>query len=81
MQIVRERYVIMRKNRSEIWGGCAKNFYFKPITEVGEFAIKTYRSENQARSSCSSWDRDFEVVKVLETIVSCDADQPKEEQA
>ena len=68
MKIERKRYVVMRKNRTEIWFGLSKNFYFKPVNEVGETAVKTYRTENQAKSGCSSWDREFEVVPVIETI-------------
>lgn len=77
MKIERRRFVVMRKNRTEIWGGCANNFYFKPIDNIGEFAIKTYRSEKQAHT-CSSWDRDFEVVPVVETIISIDTPTEKE---
>ena len=77
MKIERKRFVVMRKNRTEIWGGCAKNFYWRSIDDVGEFAIKTYRSEKQART-CSAWDRDFEVVPILETIVSIDGPTEKE---
>ena len=58
----------MRKNRTEIWGGLAQHYKFRPISDIGEFAIKTYRTEKQALSSCSSWDRDFEVVPVVEVI-------------
>lgn len=68
MQIKRKRFVIMRKNRTEIWCGLAQRFYFKPVNEVGDTAIKTYRTENQALAGCSSWDRDFEVVPVMESI-------------
>ena len=68
MEITRKRYVVMRKNRTEIWCGLARTFYFKPIDQVGETAIKTYRTRKQAESGCSSWDRDFEVVEVTETI-------------
>lgn len=68
MEITRKRYVVTRKNRTEIWCGLARTFHFKPINEIGETAIKTYRTRNQAESGCSSWDRDFEVVEVTETI-------------
>ena len=68
MTIERKRFVVMRKDRTEIWGGCARHYYFKPIDDVGDFAIKTYRTEKQALASCSSWDRDFEVVPIVETI-------------
>jgi len=68
MKIVRNRFVVMRRNRTEIWCGLSKNFYFKPIEEIGETAIKTYRTRAQAESGCSSWDRNFEVVPVTEAI-------------
>ena len=71
MKIERKRYVVMRKNRTEIWGGLAQHYRFRPISDIGEFAIKTYRTEKQAHT-CSSWDRDFEVVEVNETLVSTD---------
>lgn len=68
MKIVRNRYVVMRNNRTEIWGGCAKHFYFKPVSDIGDFQVKSYRSEAQAWASCSSRDENFEVVPVVETI-------------
>lgn len=68
MKIVRRRYVVMRNNRTEIWGGCAKLFYFKPVSDIGDFQVKSYRSKAQAQTSCSSWDKNFEVVPVVETI-------------
>ena len=68
MKIERKRYVVMRNNRTEIWCGLSKHFYFKKVEEVGETAVKTYRTEGQAKASCSSWDRDFEVVPVKEII-------------
>ncbi len=69
MKITRKRYVVMRKNRTEIWCGLAREFHFKKIDEIGESAIKTYRTEKQA-NTCSSWNRDFEIVPVIETIES-----------
>lgn len=69
MNIIRNRFVVMRKNRSEIWCGLAKRFYFKPVSEVNDTSVKTYRSESQAESGCSSWDRNFEVVQAKEIIV------------
>lgn len=68
MRIERRRYVVMRRNRTEVWCGLSKHFSFRPITEVKDVSVKTYRSEAQARSGCSSWDRDFEVVPVIEMI-------------
>lgn len=73
MRIERKRYVVMRKNRTEVWCGLAKHFSFRPISEIRDVSVKTYRSEAQARSGCSSWDRDFEVVPVIETIATEEA--------
>lgn len=72
MRIERKRYVVMRNNRTEIWCGLSRNFSFRPITELNDVAIKTYRSEAQAESGCSSWDRNFEIVPVIETITNGD---------
>lgn len=73
MRIERKRYVVMRKNRIEVWCGLAKHFSFRPISEIRDVSVKTYRSEAQARSGCSSWDKDFEVVPVIETIATEEA--------
>lgn len=73
MRIERKRYVVMRRNRTEVWCGLSKHFSFRPITEVKDISVKTYRSEAQARSGCSSWDRNFEVVPVIEIITTEDA--------
>lgn len=70
MRIERRRYIVMRRNRTEVWCGLSKHFSFRPITEVKDVSVKTYRSKAQARSGCSSWDRDFEVVPVIETIAT-----------
>ena len=69
MNITRKRFVIMRNNRSEVWCGLSKHFYFKPISEIKDTSVKTYRSQAQAEAGCSSWDRNFEVVPAMETIV------------
>lgn len=68
MKIQRKRYVVMRNNRTEIWCGLSKNFSFRPVLEIKDVSVKTYRSEAQALSGCSAWRRDFEAVPVLETI-------------
>lgn len=70
MRIERKRYVVMRKNRTEVWCGLSNNFSFRPISEIKDVSIKTYRSEAQARSGCSSWNRDFEVVQAIEIITT-----------
>lgn len=68
MRIERKRYVVMRSNRTEIWCGLARNFYFKKVDEIGDSPIKTYLSDSKARNSCSSWDTNFEVVPIVEII-------------
>lgn len=68
MKIQRKRYVVMRKNRTQVWCGLAKNFSFRNVDEIKDVSVKTYRSEAQARAGCSSYDRDFEIVPVVETI-------------
>lgn len=68
MKIQRKRYVIMRNNRTEIWCGLAKAFHFTPIDNIKNQSIKTYASKTKAESSCSSWDRDFEVVPITEIL-------------
>lgn len=76
MRIERERWVIMRNNFTEIFCGMARNYQFKPVDDVGNTAIKTYRSKNTALSSFeSSWHRpDFEVeaVRIKEVYESID---------
>ena len=42
MRIERKRYVVMRKNRTEVWCGLAKNFSFRPISEIKDVSVKTY---------------------------------------
>lgn len=68
MNIKRKRYVVMRNNRTEIWCGISRQFSFKKLDEINNASIKTYDSESRAKSSCSSWDRNFEVVEITETI-------------
>ena len=71
MKIERKRWVIMRKNRTEIFCGLARNYQFKPVDNIGDTAIKTYLSENKAISSFkSSWHRidfEYEAVEITET--------------
>ena len=45
MKIQRKRWVIMRNNRTEIFCGLARNYQFKPVDDIGNTSIKTYRSE------------------------------------
>lgn len=61
----------MRNNRQEIFCGLARNYQFKPVDDVGNTSIKTYRSENTALSSFdSSWRKpnfEVEAVEIIET--------------
>lgn len=61
----------MRNNRTEIFCGLARNYQFKPVDDVGNTSIKTYRSENTALSSFdSSWRKpnfEVEAVEIIET--------------
>lgn len=68
VKIERTRYVVMRRNRTEIWCGLARQFHFAKIDELKDTPVKTYRTVKQAESSCSSWDRDFEIVECKEII-------------
>lgn len=68
MKIQRKRYAVMRNNRTEILSGLARNYTFKKVEEIGDAAIKTYRSKAQAYSSCSNNEFEIEVVPVMETI-------------
>lgn len=76
MKIERERWIIMKNKRTEIFCGLAGNFQFRPINNVRNTAIKTYRSKSTALSSFeNSWhDPDFEVeaVKIREIYESVD---------
>ena len=74
MKIERKRYVVMRNNRTEIWCGLSKNFYFKKVNEIGDSPVKSYLSESKAKSNCSSYNRNFEVVPVIE-IIDTDVDK------
>lgn len=68
MKIQRKCYVVMRNNRTEIWCGLSRNFKFCNVEDLKGTSVKTYRSEKQARSGCYSYNKDFEVVPVIETI-------------
>lgn len=73
--IERTRWIIRRKDTGAIMCGLARQFQFKTIEEIGDTAIKTYRSEKQALSAFnSSWshvDFEIEAVKVIENLETC----------
>ena len=80
LKIERKRYVVMTSDRKKIFCGLARHYELKDVDEIGDTPIKTYMSENKARSSfVSSWwnttKDDFKpggkyvVVPVVESIV------------
>lgn len=72
MKIQRKRYVIMRYNRTEICGGRGRNFYFRRVNDVCDFPIKTYSSEKQAIVASIGFNRECEIVPVVETLEYCE---------
>lgn len=68
----RTRWIIRRKDTGEIMCGLARQFHFKLINEIGDTAIKTYRSKKQALSAFDmSWSHvnfEVEAVKVVEIM-------------
>lgn len=72
--IKRTRWVILRKNRTEILVGLDRDFYFKPIDALGDTIIKSYSSVKKAQSSfLRSWgdvNFNYEIIPVVEEIHS-----------
>lgn len=68
MKIERKRYIVMRNNRTEIWCGNARAYHFRSINDITNVNIVSYHSEKKVLASCSSYDRDFEVVEITETL-------------
>ncbi len=70
--IERIRWIIRRKDTGAIFCGLARQFHFRNASEIGDAAIKTYRSKGQALAAFDrSWgDPDFEIeaVKVIESL-------------
>lgn len=76
-KIRRERWAIIKPKTNKILCGLARNYEFKDIDNLGDTAIKTYRSEQQAVAGfIRSWNHaeewlesgEVKVVKVLETV-------------
>lgn len=73
ISIKRERWIIVR-NDNEVFCGLAKAFQFKPFSNIGNTAIKTYLSKNKAITGFNrSWSEDYDgikykAVKVTESI-------------
>lgn len=70
--ITRKRYIIVR-NGTHIMCGLARQYYFKPIDNIGDTQIKTYSSEKKAIAGFErSWHRkigdEYQVVEVEEVI-------------
>ena len=71
--IKRKRYIIVRKKDGYVFSGLAKAFDFKDPANIGDRAVKTYRSEAVAKASFEmSWHRlnwdEFEIRPVIEMI-------------
>lgn len=76
INIKRERWIIVLDNK-EVFCGLAKNYWFKPLDNMGNTSIKTYRSEETALSAFKkSWFHPenmiqtgrIRAVKVIESI-------------
>lgn len=70
--ITRKRYIIVR-NGTHIMCGLARQYYFKPIDDIGDTQIKTYSSEKKAIAGFErSWHRkigdEYQAVEVEEVI-------------
>ena len=70
--ITRKRYIIVR-NGTHIMCGLVRQYYFKPIDNIGDTQIKTYSSEKKAIAGFErSWNRkigdEYQVVEVKEVI-------------
>lgn len=68
MKIQRKRYIVMRNKRTEIWCGNARAYRYRSINDIDNINIVSYHSKKKALASCSSYDRDFEVVEITETL-------------
>jgi hypothetical protein len=74
LKIERARFVITRKERTEIFCGLARNYTFKKISEIGDTSIKTYMSKKKAESAyLRSWYNaelsDIEVLEITESYL------------
>lgn len=73
INIKRQRWIIVRDGQ-EVYCGTAKNYYFKPIEDIGNTAIKTYMSKAVAIASFNaSWHDDYDddhikIVPITERI-------------
>lgn len=77
--ISRKRYIVVRDDM-DVLCGLARNYQFKPISGIGNTAVKTYLSEKKAWAGFkSSWKinseedmKRYKVVEVSEIISSSD---------
>lgn len=74
MNIVRDRYTIIR-NEKDVFCGLARNYYFKPLDDIRDTPVKTYRSGKTALNALlRSWKPSesgkdtYRVVKVKEQL-------------
>ena len=76
--ISRVRYIIMRNNRTEVFCGLAREYYFKKVEDIKDTAVKTYVTEKKARSAFErSWRtmENIEIVPVTETYEFLDTER------
>lgn len=70
--VERKRWAIRRKHDGFIMCGLARSFHFKAPDQIGNTAVKTYRSEKQALSAFEmSWGGipfEVEAVMLCETL-------------
>lgn len=77
ISIRRKRWVIIRDG-TDIFCGLARQFHFKPVSELGNAPVKTYLSKAKAISAFKkSWNDDFnngryEAVEIVESIEKYD---------
>lgn len=74
LSIQRRRFIITRKERTEIFCGLARNYTFKKLPEIGDTSIKTYMSRKKAESAyLRSWYNaklsDIEVLEITESYL------------
>jgi hypothetical protein len=77
INIRRKRYIILRqeKEQLEIFCGLARNYSFRPISDIGDVPVKTYLSEKKALAAFNaSWGEEFDperylIIPVMESFV------------
>lgn len=67
--VQRNRFAIIRNNRTEIWGGLHQAFKFYPIEKAQTCQLKTYATQTMAEYAKQFIrESDCEVVPIVETV-------------